>query len=89
MARDSASLAPFVGTYILSFNHQTFPLEVTQVGGQLRYKFAGAPDGEELVPADSAGGFHGLDNGWKIDFVGDSVKISLDSSEVIPGKRKK
>ncbi len=87
VARDSASLAPYTGTYSLSFNRQTFPLTVLFEGGRLKYKFAGAPEGEELVPADSNGGFHGLVRGWKVSFTPDSVKISLDSTTVIPGKR--
>ena len=63
VARDSASLAPYIGTYILNFNRQTFPLTVTFEGGKLSYMFAGAPDGEELVPADSTGGFHSAEPG--------------------------
>ena len=89
VARDSASLAAFVGTYTLTFAGQKFPLTVAFEGGKLTYKFAGVPDGEELVAADSAGGFHSAARGWKVDFVGDSVKIGLDSTTVIPGVRAK
>jgi len=86
--RDSASLAPYTGTYILDFNQQTFPLTVSYEGGKLSYKFAGAPEGEELVPADSPGGFHSAVRGWEVNFKADSVKVSLDSTTVISGKRK-
>jgi CubicO group peptidase (beta-lactamase class C family) len=88
VARDSASLAPYTGTYTLNFNRQTFPLTVLFEGGKLTYKFAGAPDGDELVPADSSGGFHSGSRGWKVVFMADSVKISLDSTTAILGKRK-
>ena len=88
VVRDSASLAPFVGTYTLSFNRQTFPLTVTLDSGTLNFKFPFTPDPVELVPSDSAGGFHTADRGWKVEFIGDSVKISVDSTTVIPGKRK-
>ena len=89
VARDSASLAPFVGTYTLSFNKQTFPLTVTLDGGTLNFKFPFTPAKEELVPADSAGGFHTADRGWKVEFAGDSVKIKPDSNTTIPGTRTK
>jgi len=88
VARDSASLARYIGTYSLNFNRQTFPLAVSYQGGKLMFTFAGAPDGEELVPADSNGGFHGVGQGWKISFSGDTVRISPDSNMVIVGKRK-
>jgi len=55
----------------------------------ITYKFAGSPDGEGLVPADSAGGFHSATRGWKVDFAGDSVKVSADSTTVIRGVRAK
>ena len=87
VVRDSASLAPFAGTYTLSFNRQTFPLTVTLDGGTLNFKFPFTPDKVELIPADSAAGFHTADRGWRVEFAGDSVKIHVDSTTVIPGKR--
>ena len=87
VVRDSASLAPYVGTYTLSFNRQTFPLTVTLDSGTLNFRFPFTPEREELVPADSAGGFHTAARGWRVEFVGDSVTIRPDSSTVIPGVR--
>jgi len=87
VARDSAALAPFVGTYTLSYNRQTFPLTVTLDGATLNFKFPFTPDAVELVPEDSTGGFRTADRGWAVKFAGDSVKISPDSNLVIPGKR--
>ena len=88
VVRDSAALATYVGKYIISFNSQTYPFDVDYKGGKLSYTFAGAPEGEELVPADSIGGFHGIRRGWEIRFTGDSLKVILDSDTVIPGRRK-
>jgi CubicO group peptidase (beta-lactamase class C family) len=87
VARDGASLAPLVGTYTLSFNRQTFPLQVTLDGGTLNFQFPFTELKEELVPVDSIGGFRSARQGWKVEFVGDSVKIRPDSDTVIPGKR--
>ena len=87
VARDSASLAPFVGTYTFSFNRQTFQLTVTLDSGTLYFKFPFTVAKEELVPADSAGGFHSAGRGWRVEFVGDSVKISPDPETVLSGVR--
>jgi CubicO group peptidase (beta-lactamase class C family) len=87
VVRDSASLAQFVGVYTLSFNRQTFPLTVTLDGGTLNFQFPFAPAKEELVPADSAGGFNTAKRGWSVTFAGDSVKVSPDPETTISGKR--
>jgi CubicO group peptidase (beta-lactamase class C family) len=89
VVRDSASLAPYVGMYNLSFNNQTFPLTVTLDGGTLNMVFPFSSAKEELVPADSTGGFHTAGRGWKVEFAGDSVKIRPDSDTVVPGARAK
>jgi hypothetical protein len=89
VVRDSASLAQYVGVYTLSYDHRTFPLTVTLDGGTLNYQFPFAPGKEELVPADSAGGFNTAGRGWSVEFVGDSVTVKPDPETIIPGKRKK
>ena len=89
VARDSASLAPFVGEYTLYYNNQTFPLTVTLDGGTLYFQFPFAPAREELVPADSGGTFNTANRGWSVVFVGDSIRVTPDPETSIPGKRNK
>ncbi len=83
--RDSAALEPYVGNYVLSLNGQKLPFAVEFVAGKLHYRVAGESESSELIPADSAGGFHALNNGWKIEFSGDSVMVRPNESMVIPG----
>lgn len=87
VARDSAALAPYVGTYQLNFNRQSFPMTVEYAGGKLAARLLGAVEGEELVAADTLGTFHSAARGWKVEFAGDSVKLTVDSSMVIRGRR--
>ncbi|HKP28990.1 MAG TPA: serine hydrolase domain-containing protein [Gemmatimonadales bacterium] len=89
VVRDSASLSPFVGVYTLRYDRQEFPLTVTLDGGTLNFKFPFTPEKVELVPTDSAGGFNTADRGWRVVFVGDSVKITPDPETTIPGTRNK
>lgn len=88
VARDSASLASYAGTWTLRGGGQEMMFVVAHAGGKLTFAPNGGPDREELVPADLVGGFHAAVRGARLDFRGDSVTmIQNPGAPVLRGSR--
>jgi len=75
VARDSAALAPYVGTWTLRSSGQPMMFVVAYAAGKLTFAPNGGPDTEELVPADLVGGFHTAVRGARFEFRRDSVTV--------------